>query len=56
MISPAEQRIALACKSPLLQIPVAAIDRVRSQSYLAEIGRASPTAIVMVTDPNSKPA
>jgi hypothetical protein len=49
-ISPAEQRTALACKSPLLQIPVAAIHGVRSLSYRAEISRASPTAIVMAMD------
>jgi hypothetical protein len=52
MKSPAEQRMALspsaACKPPLLQIPVAAIHGARSLSHRAEIGRASPTAIVMV--------
>jgi hypothetical protein len=35
MISPAEQRIAVACKSTLLQIQVAAIHGVRSLSYRA---------------------
>jgi hypothetical protein len=50
MISPAEQRIALPCKAPLLQIPVAAIQGARSLNYRAEIGRASPTAIMMVVD------
>jgi hypothetical protein len=50
MISPAEQRTASACKSRLLQIPVAAIRGVRSLSYRAEIGRASPTAIMMAMD------
>jgi hypothetical protein len=34
----------------LLQIPVAAIHRVRSLSYRAEIGCASPTAIMMAVD------
>jgi hypothetical protein len=38
----------LACKSPLLQIPVAAIHW--GANYRADIGRASPTAIVMAMD------
>jgi hypothetical protein len=37
----------------LLQIPVAAIRGVRSLNYRAEIGRASPTAIVMAVDPSA---
>jgi hypothetical protein len=39
-----------ACKSPLLQVAVAAIRGWRSLSYQAEISRTSPTAIVMVMD------
>jgi Mg-chelatase subunit ChlD len=39
-----------ACKSPLLQVAVAAIRGWRSLSYQAEISRASPTAIVIVMD------
>jgi hypothetical protein len=39
-----------ACKSPLLQVAVAAIRGWRSLSYQAEISRTSPTAIVIVMD------
>src|SRR5258708_39574298 len=39
-----------ACKSPLLQVAVAAIRGWRSLSYQAEISRTSPTAIVMGMD------